>query len=532
MKCFIYRNNTIENLFSNIQAEFSGYDDISEVPDNCDAFIWFYQLPLRFNNKLAADEIINYLTNIKFILERIPSSKPFFIFSLSKFFYNNNEVGDFNVSLMLSGFNSEIVKLTSQYSNVKVIDFNRFTVNFNYEQLVDWKYYYISGMMINPRLGSKFQEWFSNELNAINSVRKKCLILDLDNTLWGGILGEDGVDGIKIGGSYPGNAFSDFQKAILRLKDLGVMLAVCSKNNEKDVLDAWNQNDNILINKEALVNYKINWKNKAENITEIINELNIGPDSVVFIDDNPSEREIVKQFIPEIEVPEFPKQAYDLTDFAIEIGRRYFQIYKITDEDKSKTIQYQANNSRNILKKHFTKFEDYIKSLEINLLIKPVSKITIPRIAQMTQKTNQFNLTTKRYNEADIRQLIEDKYRIFTLEVSDKFGNQGISGLIILREIKANQSVSIDSLLLSCRILGKKIEFEFVKYILFKMKNLGYTKVFAKYIESDRNEQVKDFYEELGFTCQKVKNKEKLEKEYCYSLLNTDIELSRNYKLD
>jgi FkbH-like protein len=532
MKYYIYRNNTIENLFSNIQAEYSGYDDISEVPDNCNAFIWFYQLPLRFKDELAADEIINYLENIKLILQRIPSSKSFFIFTISKLFYNNMEVGDFRVSEMVAHYNSEIVKLSLKHTNVKIFDFNKFTVNNNYKQLVDWKYYYISGMMINPRLANTFQEWFHNELNAINSIRKKCLILDLDNTLWGGILGEDGVEGIKIGGSYPGNAFTDFQRAILQLKDSGVMLAVCSKNNEKDVLEAWKENKNILINDKVLVNYKINWKNKADNIADMITELNIGADSVVFIDDNPTEREIVKQFIPEIEVPEFPNQAYDLMDFAMAIGRKYFQIYKITNEDKSKTLKYQANSSRNLFKKNFTKFDEYIKSLEIQLLIKSASKITIPRIAQMSQKTNQFNLTTKRYSEDDIRRLIANKYKIYTLEVSDKFGEQGITGLIILQSCKIDQSVSIESLLLSCRVLGKKIEFEFVKFILSKMKKAGYTKAIGKYLESDRNEQVKDFYDKLGFNCFKEEQNDKLEKEYYYSLKNMNIVLSENYKLN
>ena len=310
------------------------------------------------------------------------------------------------------------------------------------------------------------------------------------------------------------------------------MLAVCSKNNEKDVLEAWKENKNILINDKVLVNYKINWKNKADNIADMITELNIGADSVVFIDDNPTEREIVKQFIPEIEVPEFPKQAYDLMDFAMAIGRKHFQIYKITNEDKSKTLKYQANSSRNLFKKKFTKFDEYIKSLEIQLLIKSASKITIPRIAQMSQKTNQFNLTTKRYSEDDIRRLIANKYKIYTLEVSDKFGEQGITGLIILQSCKIDKSVSIESLLLSCRILGKKIEFEFVKFILSKMKKAGYTKAIGKYLESDRNEQVKDFYDKLGFNCLKEEQNDKLEKEYYYSLKNMNIVLSENYKLN
>ena len=150
----------------------------------------------------------------------------------------------------------------------------------------------------------------------------------------------------------------------------------------------------------------------------------------------------------------------------------------------------------------------------------------------MTQKTNQFNLTTKRYSEDDIRRLIANKYKIYTLEVSDKFGEQGITGLIILQSCKIDKSVSIESLLLSCRILGKKIEFEFVKFILSKMKKVGYTKVIGKYLESDRNEQVKDFYDKLGFNCLKEEQNDKLEKEYYYSLKNMNIVLSENYKLN
>lgn len=529
---YIYRNATIENLFDKLPVTYSGYDDISSIPDSVDAFIWFYQLPVRFNGKMAAEELESYLEKIKFIIGRIPRSKPFLIFTLSKYFYNDVQSGDFSLLLSLGHFNAELLKLRSGHSNVKIIDFNKFTVNFSYRELIDWKYYYISGMLISPRISSEFQKWFKTELKALNSMRKKCLILDLDNTLWGGILGEDGVEGIKIGGSYPGNAFSDFHRAILQLKESGVMLAVCSKNNENDVLMAWEENKNILIKSSDLVSYKINWKNKADNIAEIITELNIGVDSVVFIDDNPAEREIVKQFIPEIVVPDFPKHPYDLIAFVQEIGRNYFQTYEITREDRSKTLQYKANNSRKQLQSTFANFDDYIRSLDIQLFVRPASKMTITRIAQMTQKTNQFNLTTKRFSEEDIHRLIAGDFEIYTLEVSDKFGDQGITGLVILQENAKQRSVLIDSLLLSCRILGKNIEYEFVKLILLKLKKAGYEKVIGKYIETDRNGQVKFFYDKLGFNSIKEEQKGKLEKEYYCTLNDTKIEFSDNYKLN
>lgn len=203
-----------------------------------------------------------------------------------------------------------------------------------------------SQMGINPKLASDFSCWFEDRLREISLCRKKCLVLDLDNTLWGGVLGEDGIDGIKIGGDYPGKAFLYFQEGLLELAKRGVILTICSKNNERDVLDLWEKNPFVLLRKEHFSAWRINWRNKADNIRELSEELNIGLDSLVFVDDNPTERELVRQMLPMVEVPEFPKQSYMLPDFLISLSDRYFRVYSVTEEDRRKTEQYKANASR------------------------------------------------------------------------------------------------------------------------------------------------------------------------------------------
>ena len=345
----------------------------------------------------------------------------------------------------------------AKYSNVKVLDIAEFTRNYSSADLFDWKFYFMSQMGMNPKLHKEFKLWFEQKLNSIALKRKKCLVLDLDNTLWGGILGEDGIAGIKIGGDYPGKAFLYFQEALLQLSKSGVMLAVCSKNNEQDVLDAWERNPYIVLRKDSFVAYRINWNDKATNIKEISEELNIGLDSFVFVDDNPTERELVKQMLPMVSVPDFPSQPYEFPIFFKQLVEQYFKVYSITDEDKKKTEQYKANAARNKAQQSFADFDKFLESLNIQLTIEKANEFNISRIAQMTQKTNQFNLTTKRYTDSDIHSFVEKGWDIWCISVADKFGDNGTTGLIMIN------GDEIDTFLMSCRVLGKGIEFEFLK---------------------------------------------------------------------
>ena len=527
MKHFIFRNTTIEPLFKSKDVEFSGYDDISSINTEADIFFWFYLLPYQHDSEVLASQIEFFYQNIEMVYNRIPETKFFCVFTLVNPFGSPIKTGDFSVRNAINDFNQKIVKFSETRGNVKIVDIADFILNNRSIELIDWKYYFISKMLINPRLAKSFSLWFQSQIDAIMSKRKKCLVLDLDNTLWGGILGEDGISGIKIGGDYPGNCFAEFHKSIIELKNSGIILTVCSKNNEADVLEAWDKNPNIIIQKSDISSYRINWNNKAQNIREIAEELNIGLDSMVFIDDNPTERELVRQVLPGVTTPDFPAHPYDFPNFIGKVVSEYFQTYNVTEEDLNKTKQYKSNSERVDFKKSFDNFDQYLKSLKIKILIEKASKFSIPRIAQMTQKTNQFNLTTYRYSEGDIREFVNNNnHWVYSMAVEDKFGDNGITGLTIIEIDKKNNTAQIDALLLSCRILGKSIEVAFVCYILNKLKESGIKEVYAKYLATAKNSQVKDFYEKIGLTCTNEKKTDSHEKEY--SIVLEDFPYKKN----
>ena len=518
-KYFILRNTTVENLFSKFDATYSGYSDISHIPDDVDAYFWVYFSPVKTNIEQYILEIDSYTQQLQLALSQISPQKVCYAFTMHHlhFIYRANSNREINATI--ENYNNKLFELSDACPNLKIVDFSGFCNRYPSSNLMDWRFYYISQMQLNPKLAGDFNFWLQKEITAIEGKRKKCLILDLDNTLWGGILGEDGLEGIQIGNTYPGSAYLDFQCNLLELSKNGVILAVCSKNNEQDVVEAWNKNPFLQIKKEQLAAWRINWNNKADNIAELAQELNIGLDSMVFIDDNPTERELVKQILPMVETPEFPKQPYMLPEFFKEICTNYFQIYKLTSEDKEKLEQYKANTERTSFQKSFASFDDYLKSLEIILDIQELNSVNLTRIAQMTQKTNQFNLTTKRYTEEDIKTFASKGAKIYCISVSDKFGDSGITGATIITVDEKNKSAAIDSFLLSCRILGKNIETAFLKHVLQQLKKIGVLQVTSAFIPTTKNMQVSDFYEKNGFELvQKTDNGEK------YYLCNLKIE--------
>jgi FkbH-like protein len=516
---YIFRNYTIENLFST-DDRFSGYGDISVIPADADAYLWFYQVPLTFDRVLQVAETESFKDKLQLILSQVSASTPFYILSLENLCPITQCDSDVALKNAINGFNCYARELAKVHKNVKFIDFSEFLVQSKSDDWINWRFYFISQMIVSPQLAPAFKQWLRKRINAISTARKKCLVLDLDNTLWGGVLGEDGISGIKIGGDYPGNSFLYFQEALISLVDNGIILTVCSKNNESDVLEAWEKNPFIKLNKEYISAYRINWNNKADNIRELASELNIGLDSMVFIDDNPTERELIRQQLPMVEVPDFPAKPYLLVHFFMQLVNDYFRTYELTNEDKHKTEQYKANAQRNELKQQFSDLNAYIRSLEIEIDVIKANEFNIQRIAQMTQKTNQFNLTTHRYTEADINHFLNNGSLVYCLSVRDKFGDNGITGAIIIDLDK--QVANIDTLLLSCRILGKNIEFAFVKYVLNLLQKRNTTIVKARYIPTAKNMLVSDFYDKLGFVeCSKLDGS----KEY-------QIELNEPFKLD
>ena len=349
--------------------------------------------------------------------------------------------------------------------------------------------------------------------------------MDLDNTLWGGVLGEDGIDGIKIGGDYPGKAFLYFQEGLLELAKRGVILTICSKNNERDVLDLWEKNPFVLLRKEHFSAWRINWRNKADNIRELSEELNIGLDSLVFVDDNPTERELVRQMLPMVEVPEFPKQSYMLPDFLISLSDRYFRVYSVTEE-----IGGRPSSTRRMRVVHRS---------ERNLWFRSVSTESGDRDENRTDELIQCFPYCPDDSEDEPVQPDDPKvlgvgshgissegWLIYCLSVKDRFGDNGITGAVLLRPIDGGYE--IDSFLLSCRILGKGIEEAFLSGILNILRNRSVKLVKASYIPTAKNMQVSGFYERTDFV---LDSQDKDGSKFYHLNMGAEIKIPSYYKI-
>ena len=526
MKYFIFRNYTIEPFFKGLDVRFSGYEDVSFIDTTADVYIWFYLIPYKLNNDVILSEIKHYFDLLDMVYSKIKIDKNIIIFTMTTLYKVNYVTSDKVIDNAVVEYNQKIQAM-SKNGNVKIVDIKDFCNAFTEEQLIDWKYYFISQMPINPKLASEFIKWFLRQIDILALKRKKCIVLDLDNTLWAGILGEDGINGIKIGEDFPGNAYQFFQNYLIELSRIGIILAICSKNNEADVLAVWESHPDMVLKKDNFAAYRINWDNKADNIKEIALELNIGLDAIVFIDDNPAERELIKKMLPEVIVPEFPKQPYLYPIFIKQLTDDYFSTYTLTQEDLTKTQQYKESTERTHYKKQFVDMDTYLRSLEIKLTIEKLNELNKARFAQMTQKTNQFNLTTQRYTDTEIQSFANNGSLVYGLRVKDKFGDYGLSGMMMI--IIDKKEAYIDTLLLSCRILGKKIEYVFTNYILIKLKKLGLMHINAAFIKTSKNMQVEKFYDSIGFV---IKSSSSERTDYELFLENKTISLSDIYALE
>lgn len=496
---FIFRNYTIENLFPE-DVSFSGYGDISYIPKNESTLVWSYQVPINFNIERCIAEINAITEKLKLTVDNLAESQSIFVCSLLDMYPTTAVDSDRQrLENAIESFNCRAKELASKNTKVAYIDVSEYFNRFDIREWINWRFYFISQMIVSPNVAGAFYNWFEKRIDQIKGSRKKCLVLDLDNTLWGGVLGEDGIDGIKVGGDYPGNVFLYFQEALISLAQTGVILAVCSKNNEQDVKEAWDKNPFIKLNSKYLSTWRINWNNKADNIRDIAKALNIGLDSMVFVDDSPTERELIRQQLPMVSVPDFPKKPYGLMEFYRTLIDDYFRVSSLTSEDKDKIGQYKANALRANERRQYSDLTDFIKSLEISISILPADRFNIQRISQMTQKTNQFNLTTKRYTEADIDAFVKDGHNVFCISVSDRFGDSGITGATIIK--RQHNHATIDSFLLSCRILGKGIEDAFFKAVVNRLIDDGVETIEATYIPTAKNGQVSDFYSKEGMAC-------------------------------
>jgi len=331
-------------------------------------------------------------------------------------------------------------------------------------------------------------------IRKMNTPSKKVLVLDADNTLWGGIIGEDGIDNIDIGDDHPGRSFKLFQEQILSFKDKGVLLALASKNEEQDVIDVLDSHPGMLIKSDDFASKRINWSPKSENIRSIANELNLGLDSFIFLDDSPAECLEVKTNAPEITVIQMPSNKFNYGETLNKLW--LFDSPKTTSEDRLRNEFTIDNIQRENLRHKSTDLNTYLKSLNICVQMEQANESSLARVAQLSQKTNQFNLSLIRRSLQDLHQL-DDSYSIWTINVNDQFGDYGLVGACIL--YKENNNLIIDSLFLSCRVLGREIENSLI-YGIQKIANLrGLETIIASYNNGSRNQQVEVFLNMVNF---------------------------------
>jgi len=334
-------------------------------------------------------------------------------------------------------------------------------------------------------------------LGAIYGKFKKCLILDLDNTMWGGIIGDDGLENIQIGSLGIGKAFTELQYWAKKLRHRGIILAVCSKNNEATAKEPFEKHPDMVLRLDDIAVFVSNWETKVDNIRHIRQILNIGFDSMVFLDDNPFERNIVRENIPGITVPELPEDPANYLEYLY--GLNLFETVSFSHEDAERTKQYQVEAERAVMKKSFANEDNFLQSLQMVSLVEPFTRFNIPRVAQLTQRSNQFNLRTVRYTESDIEALSKnDDYIPLTFTLEDKFGDNGLICIVILKKESTN-TLFIDTWLMSCRVLKRGMEQFTLNTIVNAAKLGGYRYILGAYIPTTKNEMVRDHYAKLGF---------------------------------
>jgi FkbH-like protein len=324
----------------------------------------------------------------------------------------------------------------------------------------------------------------------------KCLVLDLDNTLWGGVIGDDGMEGIRLGDDFPGSAFKAFQRRVLSLKDRGILLAVVSKNDPDIIEQAFREHPEMLIRWEDLASTRINWEPKSRNLREIAEELNIGADALVLFDDNPVERAEVRANAPEVGVIDAPTDPLAYEAALLECS--WFDQITLSSEDRARTATYQEERHRRLRMQQFTSVDDYLLDLDMVAEIGAASSATLARIAQLVGKTNQFNLTTRRHSDVQIAAMAGDcDHRVAWLRLTDRFGDQGLVAAAILGKQEADAVV--DTFVMSCRVMNRRVEQALMAHLAVEARAMGCGRLIGEFLLTRKNGIVRDFYRRLGF---------------------------------
>lgn len=423
--------------------------------------------------------------------------------------YNYNEIddtifGNFANSVsssflyQLRKLNVDLMDLATRFPNLFICDLSSIQNRIGRNKIFQPSIYINTEMVLSidalPEIASRTLDIIA----ALQGSIKKCLILDLDNTLWGGVIGDDGIENIQIGSLGIGKTFSEFQHWIKALKKRGIILAICSKNTESVAKEPFEKHPDMVLRLDDIAVFMANWDNKVQNIQQIREILNIGLDAMVFLDDNIFERNMVREHLPEVCVPELPEDPADYLEFLY--AQNLFETVSLSEEDRTRTTLYQTEMQRVSQKQKFTNEADFLKSLAMKSVVEGFTKYNIPRVAQLTQRSNQFNLRTIRYTETDIAQLaVDENYIPLTFTLEDKFGNNGLICLAILEKKDAGK-LFIDTWLMSCRVLKRGMEHFVLNKIVEVAIEKGFSVLQGEYLPTTKNMLVKDHFEHLGFT--------------------------------
>lgn len=427
---------------------------------------------------------------------------------------------DYSKNSFFKKLNEMIVNVKP--ANVTIVDLNSLSENVGKYNWFDYSSYFLNKAAVRLDYMPEYVMSFVRQIKALKGYTKKCLVLDLDNTLWGGVVGDEGWQGIQLDpNNAVGEAYRFFQSYCLSLRMRGVILAVCSKNDDSIAKEPFEKNDNMILQLNDISCFVANWENKADNLRKIAHELNIGIDSLVFFDDNPAEREIIRQFLPEVQVINVPD---DPALYVLQMEKEQpFDWIQITKEDLKRADSYRGNKQRMQLQESFVDYNEYLQALDMHGGVTVVTQGEVARFAQLINKSNQFNLRTIRYSESDIQSMIKAK-NICCLygKLSDRYSNYGIISCVILR--KEEDTCFIDTWVMSCRVLKRGVENMMFEQILKTAVDMKCNLIKGEYIKTKKNQMVENFYDSLGFTLiNTIKDEVELKKEYILNNLSVKV---------
>lgn len=395
--------------------------------------------------------------------------------------------------------NLALANLSSEYPNLCLVHLEDVFTTTPHAAILDPRFFYLAKIRLGRNAMENLAAFYCRLIRAFLGIRKKCIVLDLDNTLWGGVLGEDGVEKLVLSDDGPGKAFQDFQRILLEYYETGMLLAICSKNDEPHAMSVVRDHPNMILRPHHFAAIRVNWENKASNLQAIAAELNLGLDSLVFLDDSKFERAEVRSLVPSVTVPDLPEDPSDYPVFAA--GLPFFDALSTTEDDRRRGQMYAEDRQRRSLQEGSSSLEDFLRDLGIKVTIRRADRMLAPRLAQLTQRTNQFNLTTRRYTESEIAAFLEQKdWHVYGVQACDRIGDAGIVGAALVQLDRSQAIARLDVFLMSCRILGRGIESAFLAGLCSDLRANECTTMLADYIPTDRNGLAKDFLAKHGFS--------------------------------